>query len=84
MTGPLPPYLKGARKWEVLEHMVPEYTCPTIDVVQDFLRDQCIAPPDILAALERVRRDNCDLREVAKQSIRELKQWETGEKSYTP
>lgn len=81
VSKPLPPHLKDAPRWKVLKHQVPDYTCPSIDVVQDFLRDQCIAPPEILKVLEQVRRDNCNLREVAKQAIRELKKWEAGEKT---
>ena len=68
----LPPELKGAPVWKVLQHQVPDYTCPDIDVVQDFLKG-CIAPPEVMEVLELVRRDNGDLREIAKQAIRELK-----------
>ena len=68
----LPPEVKEAPLWKVLQHQVPDYTCPSIDVVQDFLRS-CVAPPEVLAVLEQVRRDNGDLREVAKRAVRELK-----------
>lgn len=77
----LPPELKGAPRWKVLKHMTPDYTCPKIDRVREFLEKDCIAPPEILELLESIRRDNGDLREVAKQAVRELKKWETGEKS---
>jgi hypothetical protein len=64
-------------KWKNLRGQVPEYTCPTINVVQAYLED--IAPPEIMAVLEQVRRDNSNLRAVAKEAIRELKKYETGD-----
>ena len=80
MSGTLPPHLKGAPRWKVLKHQVPDFTCPDIDQVCEFFKSHH-APPELLATLNRVRRDNVNLREVSKQAIRELKKWETGEKS---
>lgn len=57
-----------------LKARLPDYTCPTIDKVYDFLR-KCGAG-DLCAVLDDIRRDNGDLRAVAKDAIREVKRLE--------
>lgn len=83
MSKPLPPHLKGAPRWKVLKHQVPGYTCPTLDVIQEFL-EQNGAPKETLDILAQVRRDNVNFREICKQAIRELRKWESGENCLLP
>lgn len=64
--------LKGAPRWKVLKAQVPDYTCPTIDQLYDFLTET-EAPEWTREVLDQIRRDNVNLREVSKQAIRELK-----------
>ena len=74
----LPPELKGAPSSEVMRFLLPDYTCPDINLVQDFLLS-ALAPPEVLLALENVRGDNSNLRAVAKAAIRKLKENENAE-----
>jgi hypothetical protein len=62
------------RKSTELKARLPDYTCPTINKVYDFLR-ACRAD-DLCAVLDEIRRDNGDLRAVAKDAIRELRKLE--------
>jgi hypothetical protein len=59
---------------------MPDHTCPTIDELYEWLEDEK-APEWTREILDSIRRDNVNLRYVAKTAIRELKKWEDGTKS---
>ena len=62
--------------WKILKRRVPQYTCPTIDGLYDYL-NSINAPDWTTETLDQIRKDNVQLRAVAKDALRELKKWET-------
>ena len=64
-------------RWKTLKQQVPPHTCPTIDVLYEYLQSTG-APSWTTETLDQIRRDNVQLRAVSKDALRELKKWETG------
>lgn len=62
-----------------LKQALPEYTCPDLNLVRDWL-EQWHAPDDVIDALERARIANAQLRGVATDAIRSLRAIERRER----
>jgi hypothetical protein len=62
-------------KWRTLKAQIPDYTCPVIDELYDWLKEER-APDWTFEVLDQIRSDNVNLRAISKDAIRALRQAE--------